>query len=65
LGGRLACTFGSFDEHGQFFYHRNIGNFLHSDLLALLNARLVNEPGVSNVSIQTTGKRQKYRLRRP
>jgi hypothetical protein len=65
LGGRLAGTFSSFDEHGQFFDHRNIGNFLHTDLLALLNARLVNEPGVSNVSIQTSRPRQKSRLRRP
>jgi hypothetical protein len=38
LGGRLARTFGSFDEQGQFFDHRNKGTFLHTDLLTLLNS---------------------------
>jgi hypothetical protein len=37
LGGRLARTFGSFDEAGQFLDHRNRGIFLHTDLPTLLS----------------------------
>jgi hypothetical protein len=38
LSSRLARTFSAFDEHGQFFDHRNRGISLHADLLTLLNA---------------------------
>lgn len=65
LGGRLARTFGSFDEHGQFFDHRNRGGFLHTDLLTLLNSGFVNESAAPNSSIPGPGNVKNFRLRRP
>jgi hypothetical protein len=38
LGSRLACTFGSFDKHGQLSDHRNRISF-HIDLPMLLKQR--------------------------
>lgn len=59
MGGRLARTFGSANEHGQFFDHRNLGNSLHTDLLTLLNAGFINELGAPDSSIRASRKRQK------
>ena len=42
LDGRLARTFGSFDEHGQFPDHGNRGSSLHTDFPTLLKRGLIN-----------------------
>jgi len=41
LSSRLARTFSAFDEHGQFFDHRNRCNSLHTDWLTLLKGALL------------------------
>ena len=58
LGGRLGRAFSSFDEHGQFFDHRNRGNSLHTDWLTLLKGEFVNESSAPDSSIRASGIRQ-------
>jgi hypothetical protein len=62
LGGRLARTFSSVDEHGQFFDHRNGCISSHTALLSLLKAGFVNKSAAPNSSIRESRKRQKFWL---